>query len=149
MMGFLLRLFGGRMVHKAVGNQVGGLLDVKLGFALLRDGRVPLKAKISAFGLAAAIIAALVALELPLEFVFDLLMPFLALPEAFVDGFELFVGPVLLACLALPYLAPPPLVQLIRDERAGNVIDAEILDAEVVETPQPTRRPKMRMNIAG
>ena len=43
MMNFIMRVFGKRALHKAVGQQAktGGLLDMKLGYALFRDGRVP------------------------------------------------------------------------------------------------------------
>ncbi|HLV80426.1 MAG TPA: hypothetical protein VKT32_09090 [Chthonomonadaceae bacterium] len=121
MLNLLLRLFGKRVVHRAVAShtRVGGLLDVRFGFALFRDRRVPLGLKLLAILLGGALTALLVSLEIPLEGLLTLLLPFLTLPDVVVDGLETVVGPFVLGALLLPFLAPRPLVDRIRAERAG------------------------------
>ena len=42
-------------------------MDIKLGWKLLKDNRVPIRAKLAALGIGAACIAALEGLELPLD----------------------------------------------------------------------------------
>jgi hypothetical protein len=119
MLGFLGRLFGRRVAHKAI-SKIGGerMFDVKFGFALLRHGRVPLRFKLLALGIGAAVMAALIALELPTEAVFAALI--IGLPfEAAFDGLEGVIGPFVIASLLLPHLAPADLVNRIRAERAG------------------------------
>ena len=121
MWNLLLRLFGKRVVHRAVASHArgGGLLDVRLGWALFRDRRIPLGGKLLALILGGALTALLVSMEIPLEGLLTLLLPFLALPDFVVDGRETVLGPFVLAALLLPFLAPRPLVDQIRDERAG------------------------------
>ena len=121
MWNLLLRLFGKRVVHRAVVSHArgGGLLDVRFGFALLRDRRIPLGAKLLALILGGALIALVVSLEIPMEGLLTLLLPFLALPDFVVDGMEAVLGPFVLGALLLPFLAPRPLVDQIRAERAG------------------------------
>ena len=50
-------------------------MDVRLGYRLLKDHRVPLRAKLAALGIGAACIAALEVLELPLEAVLAAILP--------------------------------------------------------------------------
>lgn len=125
MMGFLMRMFGKRVVHQAVAKQRnGGLLDIKFGFSLLRNRRVPMRYKLLALGLGAALTAGLVALELPVESILAALV--IGLPfDAALDGLETMVGPVLFGVLLLPHLAPRGLVEQIRLERSGPVVDVE------------------------
>lgn len=118
MMGFFLRLLGRRAVHKAVGSRLpGSPLDVRFGLSLFRDRRVPTGRKLLAVGLGAGLMALLIAWELPLEGLWALLLPMVALPlEVVVDGMEAVVGPILLAGLLLPHLAPRTLITQIREE---------------------------------
>jgi len=88
-------------------------MDVRLGYRLLKDNRVPLRAKLAALGIGAACIAALEVLELPLEAVLAAILP--------LGGAEAVFGPVLIATILLPYMVAPPLVQQIRAEGARGV----------------------------
>ncbi|HZP83695.1 MAG TPA: hypothetical protein VFB21_18790 [Chthonomonadaceae bacterium] len=132
MLRLLLRLLGGRMAHKAAARHAGsgGALDIRFGFALFRDRRVPPGAKLLAVGLGAALVAALIALELPLEGLWGLLLPLLGVPFVTLDGLEMILGPALLGALLLPRLAPKSLVQQIRKECLGPVTDGPGLDVE-------------------
>src|SRR5579871_5253788 len=118
MMGFLMRLFGGRMAHKAVSKRIeGSAFDPKLGYALLRDRRIPFGSKALALALGGALVAALIALEIPLEMVLAALVIGI-IPEGILDGMEAVIGPFLFGCLILPHIAPRHIVQQIRRERA-------------------------------
>jgi hypothetical protein len=129
MMGFFLRLFGGRIVHKAVAKQIeGSAFDPKLGLALLRDRRIPFGSKALALALAGALVAALIALEVPFEAVLAALVIGIV-PEGILDGLEVIIGPILFGCLLLPHIAPQPMVQQIRRERAG-ILDGPVIDVE-------------------
>ena len=88
-------------------------MDVRLGYRLLKDNRVPLRAKLAALGIGATCIAALEVLELPLEAVLAAILP--------LGGAEAVFGPVLIATILLPYMVAPPLVQQIRAEGARGV----------------------------
>ncbi|HZT41266.1 MAG TPA: hypothetical protein VFA07_03710 [Chthonomonadaceae bacterium] len=123
MLNLLMHLFGKRVVHRAVASHArgGGLLDVRFGFALFRDRRIPLGGKLLALILGGLLTALLVSLEIPLEGLLTLLLPFLAVPDFVVDGMETVLGPFVLGALLLPFLAPRPLVDQIRDERAGVI----------------------------
>ena len=151
MMSLFMRLFGSRVAHKAMQNhsQNGGLLDVKFGFALLRDRRVPLLSKLLALGIGFALMYAIVALELPFETVLAALLPLFGIAFDFaLDGMEMVAGPALLACLLLPHMAPKPIVQQIRAERTkfgvGPVIDIAEAEPEAqtpyYATPRETNR---------
>ena len=124
MPGLLMRLFGHKMFHQAVAPHTtnGGVLDAQLGFAMLRDRRVPIGSKLLALALGAGGIALLINLELPLEAVLALVLPLIGfMGDAVVNGLEGVVGPVVLASLLLPHLAPTDVAQTIRMERAGAV----------------------------
>lgn len=131
MLNLLLRLFGKRVAHRALAShtRVGGLLDIRFGFALLRDRRVPLGVKLLALILGGALTALLVSMEIPLEGLLTLLLPFLALPDFIVDGMETVLGPFVLCALLLPFLAPRPLVDQIRAERSG-IVPGTFIDME-------------------
>jgi hypothetical protein len=129
MTGLLLRLLGGRIAHKAVAKRIeGSAFDPKLGFALLRDRRISFSSKAMALGLGAALVAALIALELPFELILATLVVGL-LPEGIFDGLEVVIGPILFGCLLLPHIAPAEIVQRIRNERAG-IIEGQVIDVE-------------------
>lgn len=124
MRNILLRFLGHRATHHALSGHsgTGRALDVRFGLALLKDRRVPVLAKVLALGLGAVGMALLIALELPAETMFALFMPVLGLiADVALDGLEGIVGPFLLAALLLPYLAPKPLVETVRRERALTV----------------------------
>ncbi|MGA3170796.1 MAG: hypothetical protein ABSE62_07255 [Chthoniobacteraceae bacterium] len=105
------------------------LIDVRLGFALMRDRRVPLRSKALALliGLALTCIAAV--LELPIEGWLSLLVPVLgAAGDMVVDGAEMIAGPLFLAAALLPCLAPRAIVDRIRVERAAGGPNSPIID---------------------
>jgi hypothetical protein len=105
------------------------LLDVKFGFALMRDGRVPLRAKVAATLLGLAITGLVEVMELPVEGIFSVLLPILgAAGDVVMDGAELIAGPVLLASVLLPFMAPRQIVDRIRAERATGAQKSPIID---------------------
>jgi len=99
-------------------------MDIKLGWKLLKDNRVPIRAKLAALGIGAACTAALEALELPLDAVLAAILPLVGITgDIALDGAEAIFGPVLIATMLLPYMVAPPLVRQIRaeGERAWSV----------------------------
>ncbi len=100
------------------------MLDIRSGLHLLRDRRVPIASKLLALGLGGALMIALVAMELPLEAVWAVLLPGLGLGlDGMIDGLEAVIGPLMLGSILLQFLAPKPLVAQIRDERAGIILE--------------------------
>ena len=94
-------------------------VSIRLGYALLRDPRVSIRTKLIALGIGAATLGAIELLQLPVEGVVAALLPFVgAAGDLALDGAEAVLGPVLIASLLLPYLAPPEIVRQIRAERA-------------------------------
>jgi hypothetical protein len=92
-------------------------MNMPLGYALLRDRRVPIRTKLIALGIGAATVGTIELLQLPIEGVVAMLLPFIgAAGDLALDGAEAVVGPVLIATLLLPYLASPDLVRQIRTE---------------------------------
>jgi len=92
-------------------------MNMTLGYALLRDRRVPIRAKLIALGIGAAGVGAIELLQLPVEGVVAALLPLIgAAGDLALDGAEAVIGPVLIATLLLPHLAPADLVQQIRAE---------------------------------
>ena len=105
------------------------ILDMKLGFALMRDRRIPLRSKVFSLFLGLAVTGLVEFLELPVEGILSTLLPILGLAgDAVLDGAELVAGPLLLANLLLPFLAPRSLVDQIRAERAAAPPSSPIVD---------------------
>ena len=95
-------------------------MDIRLGYKLLRDNRVPIRAKLTALGIGAACIAMLEVLQLPLEAVLAAILPLVGITDDIaLGGAEAVIGPVLIATMLLPYMVAPPLVQQIRAEWEG------------------------------
>ena len=124
-MNFIAGLLGKKLIHNAAAKHTrGGMLDMRLGLALLRDRRVPISSKLLALGLGGALMYALIAMELPLEAVWAIVLPGLGLGlDGMIDGLEAVVGPFALGALLLQFVAPKPLVARIRDERAGVILE--------------------------
>ena len=102
------------------------MLDLKLGYALLRDARVPFHSKLAGFAVGLASLVLVGILELPLEEILAAVVPFVGIvSDLLLDGVEAIVGPFLVACLVLPYLAPSTVVNQVRRERAGVEGSAE------------------------
>lgn len=98
--------------------------DFKLGMRLLRDRRVPLKTKATALGLGLLAVFVLEMAQLPLQTLL-MLLPLVGLAaDAALDGIELLAGPLLVASLALPFLAPREVVEELRAESQGRVYQA-------------------------
>jgi hypothetical protein len=92
-------------------------MNMTLGYALLRDRRVPIRTKLIALGIGAAGVGAFELLQLPVEGVVAALLPLIgAAGDLALDGAEAVIGPVLIATLLLPHLSPADLVQQIRAE---------------------------------
>jgi hypothetical protein len=94
-------------------------MNIQLGYALLRDPRVPAPSKMAALAIGAAIIGFIELLQIPLESVFALILPVIGVAgDVVFDGAEAIIGTVFIATLLMPYFAPATLVQQIRAERA-------------------------------
>ena len=113
---------GVRAVHAVAGGHLqGSRLNLKLGLTLLRDRRVGIWIKLAALALGAAAAGALIALEFPLETILAVLLPGLGLGlDLIADGMEAIAVPLLLAGLALPFMAPRALVDQVMAERAAG-----------------------------
>ena len=86
-------------------------IDPRLGLKLLRDHRV------LALGIGAATIAGIEILQLPAEGIIAALLPFVgAAGDLALDGAEALIGPVVIATLLLPKIAPAEIVRQIRNE---------------------------------
>jgi hypothetical protein len=120
----LIRNFGGPLLIKMARNYIGNgkPLDFRLGVTLFRDRRVSVPHKMMALALGVIIMVALNAMEMPLETLLAILLPIVGagIDLAFT-GVENVVGPLLLAALLLPHVAPREIVDRIRAERAGPI----------------------------
>jgi len=113
------------------GRLAGSRLNMKLGFALLRDRRIGVWPKLLSLAIGAAGAAVLIALEISPEAILAAILPGLGFALDFVaDGMEVALVPFLLAALALPFVAPRPIVDEIMMERA--VADVPALPPPVV-----------------
>ena len=93
-------------------------MNLHLGYALLRDRRVSLRPKLVALGAGLAVAGVIELLQVPLESVLALFLPFVgAAGDVALDGAEAVIIPVLVATLLMPHLAPPAIVQQLRAER--------------------------------
>lgn len=145
----VVRLLGERVAHKTLtqNTHVGGFLDIKLGFSMLKDRRVAFRPKLLAVGLGAGLIALLLALEFPLESVLAVAIPGLGLVvDALTDAMEAIIGTVGVATMLLPHLAPKLLTQQIRNERAG-IIEATFVPGPPVVNAEPLR-PSSVVNVS-
>jgi len=105
------------------------LLDVRLGFALMRDRRVPLRTKAFALLIGLAVTGLVELFEIPLESVLSVLLPiFGVVGDMIVDGAEIIAGPLLLANVLLPFLAPRDVVEQVRSERSGGASKSSVID---------------------
>jgi hypothetical protein len=96
------------------------LLDVKLGFALMRDRRVPWRSKLAAILMGLLITGVVEGLEIPIEGVLSMLLPLLgAAGDMVLDGVEMIAGPILISAALLPFMAPRDVVAKVRSERAA------------------------------
>lgn len=129
MLTWFIRHLGFHAVRRAATNRNGRpLLDIGLGFALLRDRRVPIVRKLAALGLGGLVIAVLIGLELPVEGLIAALMnlPGIGL-DFLVDGLEILAGPLLIGSLFLLRLAPPEVAASLREERGAMTSGKRVL----------------------
>jgi hypothetical protein len=92
-------------------------ISPRLGLKLLRDRRVPIKSKLIALGIGAATVAGIELLQLPAESIMAALLPFVGVAgDLAVDGAEAVIGPIVIATLVLPKIAPFEIVNQIRAE---------------------------------
>jgi len=104
---FLFKTIGHKAAHKAMKRHTenGGPLDIKYGSSLFKDRNVPATSKLLALTIGIGVTALLMALEAPLELILGVFIPFLGLTsDLFIDGIEVVVFPLLIACLVLPRL---------------------------------------------
>ena len=93
--------------------------NIQLGYALLRDQRVPIRPKLIALAMGGAVVGFIELLQIPLESVFAVILPVIGIAgDVILDGAEAVIGTVFVATLLLPYLAPSTIVERIRAERA-------------------------------
>ena len=109
----ILKVAGTQVATQAVRRRI----DMALGFALLRDRRIPLTKKLLAFVLGIGGMFLIQVLEIPLE----ILTVVFGSPVGIEDGIEALVWPVMLASAMLPHLAPRALVEQLRAERAQRL----------------------------
>jgi hypothetical protein len=94
-------------------------MNIQLGYALLRDRRVPIQPKLIALTIGAAAVGFIELLQIPLESVFAVILPVIGIAgDVVLDGAEAVIGTTLVATLLMPYLAPSTIVEQIRAERA-------------------------------
>jgi len=113
----IMGLVGKRVLPKAALNHAHrhGWLDLKLGFALLRDKRVTLLTKLAALATGVTLTAILFALEFPIEAIVGALLPFLGVALDFaVDGIEFLILPLLLGAVVIRWMAPKAIVESLR-----------------------------------
>jgi hypothetical protein len=95
-------------------------MNLKLGYALLRDSRVPIRVKLFALGIGAAATTAVEVLEIPIEGFLAMILPLIGITgDLVLGGAEAVIGPVIVACFLLPRIAPAALVAQIRAEQQG------------------------------
>lgn len=107
------------------------LFDWKLGYALLGDRRVPFRSKAAAFAISVIVVAIVGILELPVEELVAVAIPFVGIVgDVTLDAIEIVVGPILGTCLLLPHLAPARIVEQVRHERGAvkRSSDGPIID---------------------
>jgi hypothetical protein len=94
-------------------------MSIELGYALLRDQRVPIRHKLIALAIGTVVVGFIEILQIPLESVIAVILPFIGIAgDILFDGAEALIGAVFIATLLIPYLAPSTIVQQIRAERA-------------------------------
>jgi len=80
-----------------------------------------IRAKLIALAIGAAVVGLVELLQIPFESVAAFILPAIGIAgDVAVDGAEALIGPVVVATLVLPYLAPATLVQQIRAERKAG-----------------------------
>jgi hypothetical protein len=92
-------------------------VNAVLGYRLLRDRRVSIRAKLVALGIGAAVTGLFELFQLPIEGVVAAFLPFIgAAGDLALDGVEAVLGPVLIASVLLPRFAPAGVVAQARAE---------------------------------
>ncbi len=138
-----LRLLGERAAHKTLAQHShnGGILDIKLGFSMLKDRRVPFRPKALAIGLGAGLIALLIGLEFPLEGLLALVPGIGLFADIMTDSLEAVIGTVGVAAIILPHVAPKLLTLQLRNERAGIIEEPILVTPSIAEPVRPNSAP--------
>ena len=111
-------LIGRRALPKAVVGHAHrkGWIDLKLGYALLRDKRVSILTKLAALATGVTLTAVLIAMVVPVEGILALFAPFLGFVLDFaIDGIEFVLFPLVIASIVIRWLAPKAVVESIRE----------------------------------
>lgn len=119
-----VRQVGGPVAHLAARRYMGEgkPLDLRLGITLFKDKRVPVAAKMAALMLGTATMMLWNLLELPVEALIALLLPFIGFAfEVAWNGAETLNGAILFSGFILPHVAPKELVARVRSENAGPI----------------------------
>jgi len=101
-------------MQRLIAHHVSGFLNLGQGRRMFMDRSIPVRPKAAAIAIGSIVTAFLVAMEVPLETVTGLLLPFVGeLLDIMVDGIEVLVLPMLIASAVLPHLVPKRPVQII------------------------------------
>lgn len=99
----LVRTAAGHAVQRELARRK--VIDIRQGLALFRSRTVPMRLKLASAAIGIALMAAVQALEFPLETILAALLGPLGFGlELLLDGTEAIVLPVLFASAALPHL---------------------------------------------
>jgi hypothetical protein len=124
---FLMRALGHKAAHKIVQQHTrrGGIFDAKYGFTLFKDRSIPVTAKLAALGIGVAVTGLLVAIEAPIEVILGIFLPFVGeAADLLVDGLEVVLFPMLIACMILPRLVRQPVyIRQAATINRGEAID--------------------------
>ena len=100
---------------------------MRLGFALMKDRRVPVVTKFVALGVGLGLTFVLEALELPVEGILAALVPFLGVGlDVVIDGAETVILPFVFGAILLTHFAPKSVVNRIRVERGSLILQPSI-----------------------
>ena len=103
----ILTKIAGRAAGQAARQHTGdgAFFDPRGGWTLLKDRKIPASTKLLALGLGVGLTFALTAVEVPLEMLLGLFLPFVGVGvDILIDGAEMIIAPVLFAALLMPHL---------------------------------------------
>ena len=134
MLRIILGLLGHKVVKDTVGKRVAGSrLDIKLGTALMRDGRLPWRYRFGALSIGALVAFLLDLVELPLGTIFAMILPIIGVPlDLALLGLEDVAVVPIVTILMLPFIAPKWLVETVQRERLGGALSPVIIDVPAV-----------------
>ena len=130
MLRILLGLLGHKLVKETVGQKViGSRFNIKLGIALMRDGRLPWRYRFGAMSIGALTAFLLDLVELPLGAIFAVILPIIGVPiDLALLGIEDMAILPIVTLMALPFLAPKWLVEKVQQERTIGTLSPLTID---------------------